>query len=485
MKLILSVLMCLLSIISFGQSIINWEPEITVADGTMYGNIRPRIAITANDLPVVLFGKGPNGILYSTRMNGGVFGTPVALLPSTVATYLEYWTGPDIAAKGDTVIAVFKAMPVDGGKIYSVRSVDGGITFSDTIRVDSHDQGVAWMPSMGIDENGNPTVTYMAHDAMGMNPSYNIVHSTDQGLTYQAEMDVTISIPNEACDCCPAEYVINGSQHALLFRNNNVNIRDVFAVYSDDDGATFPQNINIDQLNWSVTSCPSTGPHGIFNNDKLLTVYASRADGKYRVYLSETATSPLLAFETRTMMTPPTNTNGIQNYPRITGKNDTLIMVWQESESSNPEIFSAITTTGSISDMVSSKTIVNSTVASAQTNPDIIYANGIAHVVYQDASTGDVMYRKGIIGTLSTEELDHTELTIYPNPSESGTYYINASDYVNTRYYLTDAVGNLCDFTMSLDDNKVVLQLKDNAQGIFLFTIVQKGVQKTHKLISQ
>ena len=78
-----------------------------------------------------------------------------------------------------------------------------------------------------------------------------LVHSLNKGLSFENEMEITLNIPQEACDCCPAEYVISGNQHALLYRNNDANIRDIYAVYSDDDGANYSSYVNVNDLNWT------------------------------------------------------------------------------------------------------------------------------------------------------------------------------------------------------------------------------------------
>ena len=483
MKSLFVIFACSFSLSGITQTIIHWEPEIFVTDGTTFGNTRPRITLAANDIPVVIFGKTSTGLLYTARLNGSAFDTPVTLLPGTVSSYLTSWTGPDIASQGDTVIAVFKAMSMDLGKVYAVRSTDGGITFSDTIRVDNHVSGLAWMPSLAMDENGNPSVVYMAHDASMTNPRYNVVHSIDQGITYQPEMEIALSIPEEACDCCPAEYVIDGSQHALLYRNNDVNIRDIFAVYSNDDGMTFPEYANVDELNWFVNSCPSTGPHGMFNNGNLITVSASRASGAYRTYISETSTSPTLSFQSTTMMTPPTNANGSQNYPRITGVNDTIIMVWQEAETSNTEIYSGITTTGTISEIVNSKALVNDSVQGAQTNPDIVYANGKVHCVFQDASSGKVIYKRGIIGTLSTNALNSNPISIYPNPSKTGVFYINSSVETLNNTSVTNAIGQKCAFKIIKEGTQSILILDKATKGEYFLSFEINGLKETSVLI--
>ena len=483
MKNLFIIFVCCFSLTGMSQTVIHWEPEIFVTDGTTFGNTRPRITLAANDVPVVIFGKTSTGLLYTARLNGSSFDTPVTLLPGTVSSYLTTWTGPDIASKGDTVIAVFKAMSMDLGKVYALRSIDGGITFSDTIRVDNHDSGHAWMPSLDMDENGNPSIVYMAHDASMTNPRYNVVHSIDQGITYQPEMEIALSIPEEACDCCPAEYVIDGAQHALLYRNNDVNIRDIYAVYSNDDGLTFPEYLNVSELDWFINSCPSTGPHGMFNNGKLITVSASRVSGAYRTYISETSTNPTLSFQSTTMMTPPENVNGSQNYPRITGANDTIVLVWQEAETSNTEIYSAIITTGTISEILNSKALVNNSVQGAQTNPDIIYANGKVHCVFQDGNSGKVIYKRGSIGTLSASTLNSNSLSIYPNPSKIGVFYINSSIETLNNTSVTNAIGQKCAFKIVKDGTQSILILDKATKGEYFLSFEVNGLKETSVLI--
>jgi hypothetical protein len=385
-----------------------------------------------------------------------------------MASYLTTWTGPDVASNGDTVIVVFKAQPMNFGKVYSLRSLDGGLTFSDTIRVDNHPLGHAWLPSLDIDENSNPSVVYMAHDPNGMNPGYNVVHSINKGLSYQNEMEITLPIPQEACDCCPAEYVINGNQHALLYRNNDANIRDIYAVYSDDDGVNYASYVNVNDLNWALNSCPSTGPHGIFNNGNLLTASASAASGKYRAYLSETVTSPSLVLQSQTMMTPPGNINGAQNYPRISGKNDTIVLIWQESSPSNNDIFAGITVSGSIQELVNSKALVNDSTMGSQSNPDIIYANGKVHCVFQDAISGMVIYKRGTLGMNSISQIPKQDIIVFPNPLS--TSLTIKSNLLTSSYTIYNALGGIVQ-TGILTSLETEVNLSDLPNGTYQLII--------------
>jgi hypothetical protein len=479
MKLFIAFLFTFLSVVLRSQPIISWEEEIFVTQTNQFGNTRPRICLTAQDIPLVVFGKATSGLLYSARLVGSLFNTPLPLLPDNMASYLTTWTGPDVASNGDTVIVVFKAQPMDFGKVYSLRSLDGGLTFSDTIRVDNHPLGHAWLPSLDIDENSNPSVVYMAHDLNGMNPTYNVVHSINKGLTYENEMEITLAIPQEACDCCPAEYVINGNQHALLYRNNDANIRDIYAVYSDDDGANYSSYVNVNNLNWTLSSCPSTGPHGIFNNGKLLTASASAASGKYRAYLSETVTSPSLVLQSQTMMTPPGNINGVQNYPRISGKNDTIVLIWQENSPSNNDIFAGITVSGSIQELVDSKAIVNDSTFGSQSNPDIIYANGKIHCVFQDAISGKVIYKRGILSMNSISQIPDQDIIVFPNPLS--TSLTIKSNLLTSSYSIYNVLGEIVQ-TGDLTSLQTEINLSALSNGAYKL-IIGKDQLKSFQII--
>jgi len=453
------------------QNVIQWNAEIAVSDGTTYGNTRPRIVLTANEIPLIIYGNGGTKQLYASRWNGTGFSTPVALLPANMTAYILSWTGPDVAAKGDTVIVVFKAEPMEEGNVYAVRSTDGGLTFSDTIRVDNHDAGVAWLPSLDIDQNGNPSVVYMAHDSVMIHPRYVVAHSTDGGLSYNPSMDIALSIPDEACDCCPAEYLINGNREVMLFRNNDNNVRDIFGVYSVDGGANYTSNEQINQLNWVVNSCPSSGPHGLLRDSDLITVSMSKASGKTRVYVTTNSATTALGTSTEFMLTPPTNVNGNQNYPRISGNQDTIVLAWQENDPANYEVFCALSTSGNVNDFQTTKAQVNTSTTGAQTNPDLVYKNGVVHYVFQDSPTGSVIYKTGTVGTVGIAENKAETLVLYPNPSTGEFHFSEKIDQV---VKVVDQNGKSVPFTFRTDGNFGMIVI-DETQGSYIIVAQVKS----------
>jgi hypothetical protein len=213
--------------------------------------------------------------------------------------------------------------------------------------------------------------------------------------------------------------VVNGQYQLALFRNNDANIRDIWGSLSTDGGASFTSIENLDNLNWQINSCPSTGPHGVIIGDSAYTVSASRGEGTYRVYVNTSGLSGGLNVNSIHMMQEPTSTAGdTQNYPRIAGSGDTLIVVWEEKESGNTDICYSVTTDGNAQTLTTYKEKVNSNLAGFQGKPDVIFRNGFVHVIYQDLNAGHVMYRRGVVSDVTNvAELSDAFVDVYPNPT--------------------------------------------------------------------
>lgn len=427
MKTIPLLLCVFSSLLTYAQPNIVWESEIAVADGDVYGFTRPRMEVREDGQVFVLLAKNGGGQLAVARGDGHTFNEPVIVTPEGVQTYLANWTGPDMSVHGDTVIVVFKAMPFDSGKIYAVRSTDGGLSFSDTLRVDSHEDGMAWMPSMDMDDAGNPIVTYMVHESDYSHPRYVYVSSNNGGESYNAQQDIAFNVQEEACDCCPAELAASGNRRVLTYRNNDANVRDIFAVYSDDGGQSFPHIANIDQFNWFLQSCPSTGPHPVIDDTTLYTAFASDGSGDYRSYVSVSSLNQ--GIEQLELYPLPFNTsdpNSVQNFPRISKQGDLFVAAWGESENNDNNVFTTFSESGDLNDLMNNKQIVNEQIVGYQHNPDIRIANGWIHIVWQDVQNKTVFYKKGGIGFAGMDGASQNKLSVYPNPAKSqGVIHVN------------------------------------------------------------
>jgi len=470
----LSVYICIIlpfNAFNQSQAPIVWEDTISVADGSIYGNTRPRIVLNSQDEPVVVFGRNIDGSIHTAKYNGLDFDPPVQITPNDFQSYLANWTGPEIDASGDTIMMVFKENPIQEGHVYSVRSTDGGNSFSDPLRTDSHPVGVAWLPNIAFDNNGNPSVIYMVHDQVWLNPRFVVSHSNDGGITFNPEQEVTSIVPDEACDCCPATIAKQDNLQALVFRNNEGSIRDMFAVKSQDGGQSFSEYENIDYLNWMINQCPSTGPDAFIDESNLFVVSASQASGRYRCYISKTdminTQSPEMGF----MLPAPESSVGNANFPRIHGNHDSLFVVWQAAETSNYEVFCAFASGDDFNSFEQTKSQINLVNSGTQSNPDLYYRNGYVHVVFQDGNTGNVVYRRGRISMAGLSENPAKDILIYPNPTSNEIHIKGINEPTN--FTITSNDGKQV-MSGVVSENKSSISVQEIPLGNYIITLNKK-----------
>ena len=126
------LLLSILSLIGHAQQL-SWS-SFTNISGNSDGYGRPRIVLTSNNDPLIIWRKDSSPkVLRASKWNGNNFSAPYDILSSGILP--SSWEGPEVASKGDTVYVVFTSTVTSQSSIMLIKSFDGGLTFSDTIRV--------------------------------------------------------------------------------------------------------------------------------------------------------------------------------------------------------------------------------------------------------------------------------------------------------------------------------------------------------------
>ena len=474
MKASITLIALFLTSYTFSQELF-WSAETEVASG--YGNLRPRIALTSNNVPVVVWGGGTGTQpVYVSRLNGGAFSTPVAVNPSGINPYTASWTGPDIAAKGDSVWVIYDAELNAGFDVYNVTSTDGGVSFSDTVNISGH-SGLNRFASIGNNANGDIAVSYMTHDANWINPRYIVSNSADAGTTWQTPINASEALSGtEVCDCCPSEIILNGSDQALLFRDNNANLRDMWACFSADGGGTFPIGADVDDAEWVLNACPSSGAHGAFINNSFYMVWMTGASGTSKAII--TTVDKTNAISTTNWEMPGVQQGG-QNYPRIAGEGNTIGVVYQEYISGSPgqECYFAYTFNGG--SKLDSLTLLNIQSLGGQSNPDVVFADGVFHFVYQNGYTGGVTYRTALVSGVGINEVDKT-ISIFPNPAVNEIVLAGVS---NSRIHILNQLGELM-FSKNVYTEKESIDCSQFATGTYFVQVIKNNqLVKSNKVV--
>jgi hypothetical protein len=408
----LSLIALIFSASNVAAQSISWSSPLAVA-ATTYKNRHPRVAVAANDKPVVLWGNNIDNSVYFTRWTGSTFATPTKINPMGVDIFADTWAGPDLAAKGDTVYVVYKAEPEDTAGIYLLHSYNGGASFGMPMRVDAPGKTTRF-PTVATDATGQAIVGYMKFLSGFSDARWVVRKSTNWGMSFSNDTIASGYNSEPVCDCCPAAIATDGNRIAMLYRNDWNDKRTIWAGISSNTGTSFPQGLEIDNTGWTISACPSSGPDGVIIGDTLYSVFMSNGS---KVYYSKAS---ITANQSTPAMLVTESSAGIsnQNYPRIASDGNTVIAVWPHLENSTPQIGMLFTTNIQNGFPAWEKALVG-TAGNTIMNADVAVKNGIVHLVWQDMNNGSVMYRKGVINTTGiSNQPGHKGFVLAPVPTD-------------------------------------------------------------------
>ena len=471
----------LTSVRVFSNAQVTWGIETNVA-ASNYSNLHPRITVNASGEPLIIWGRMDDESVFFSRWNGSSFTTPIKLnLPwLTVAT--ASWMGPDIASKGDTVYVVMKQTPEAdmGSHIYIVSSFDGGLTFSSPLQVDNIADSISRFPAVTVDATGNPIVAFMKFDNLFMDSRWVVTRSSDYGNTFSTDVKASgWSGPGSlVCDCCPGSIICEGNNIAMLYRNNEDNIRDSWVGISTDGGSSFTDGWNVDQNNWNLFACPSTGPDGVIIGDSLYCVFMNGGNDN-RVYRS-TSTISSGAAQPSQLLTGTIMGLNSQDYPRIAKSGNAIAIVWKQNvngEDQLPLFFS--------NNIVNSFPAVYDTVdLNDITNADLTLSDDNILVVWQDDNSGTVKYRAGTF----------TSATGIENANQQTTFSVSSSltsDVLTVKrlpppplmLLVSNAFGQkIFSKKLANSENSITMNTSQWHNGIYFITLCSGKFSATQKI---
>ena len=394
----------LVPIILIGQpQQIFFSPFIDISSNSDgYG--RPRIVLTSDNSPLIIWRKDSSPkVLRASKWNGTNFSPPYDILQAGILP--NSWDGPEIAAKGDTMYVVFTSETTQQNSIMLIKSFDGGLTFSDTIRVSENNPSHRYrMGNVVVNSSGNPVVSYMQYLLNYMEPKQMVNVSNNFGSSFIGAIEGSVLADGEPCDCCKASLVSKGDNLFLLFRNNDNNERNSFISKSTDGGLSFTSTADLDDYDWMLNSCPATTPRGVVVGDSLIIVKRSGATGNNEIVCSSVSITDLNYSYNNNI---DYVAGAQQDYPEISASNDTIVAVWQDNRNGYQDCYMSISVTGA-SSLNGSILFTDSSSSGQKTDPHVVYEKGDIHLVYLDYSQHKIVYVKGsfdpISGILNTTE---------------------------------------------------------------------------------
>ena len=472
-------LILLIPSMCFAQIELDWSEQLIVNENAELGYTRPKVVFTANNIPVVMWSRKTNKEVFVSRWDGSSFGTPVKVTPEGLNVFAQDWAAPDMAAYGNKVVVAFAAVPETSGLLYTVTSLDGGLTFSDTVRVSNNP--VTRFPAVTVSPDLSVSVAFMEFEPDYLEPHYAVATSSDGLQPYTNSVKATGPAPGEACDCCPANIITNGDKHVLFFRNNDNDLRDIWASVSTDNGQSFATVKEIDTTNWMIGACPSSGPSGMLNDDSLFYTWMSGASGNTRVMIGA-ASSTDLSIGQHYMITPDIASNVSQNFPIIAGYRKNTGVVWEENQSGVSTIKLAVSDAGVLSLPKDSIYLVSTNSNSFAKNPHVAFSNGVYHITWQDIRSQSIYYRNatiknfvGINEALKAEK----QIGVFPNPSDGIIHLDNLTNMNSIKVF--NLTGQLVHERQINFEKTISIDLSDLPKGTYILEV--RGVYFSEKQI--
>ena len=475
-RIFFSTLFMMWCITAFAQ--ISWDITLDVAPSSS-GNNHPRIVTDADGEPMIVWFHA-NRAMFS-KWNGLAFETPVIINPGPMTVAGASWMGPDIASHGDTVYIVFKETPEDVGHIWCVHSYDGGETFSDPVRVDFIADSLSRFPTVTTDDEGHPIVGFMKFNTGFSEARWVVSRSYDFGSSFSEDVLASgwSSPSSVVCDCCPGSVVSADETVVMLYRDNNNNIRDTWAGFSLDGGETFTSGMNIDQQNWLIMACPSTGPDGVIIGDTLYSTFMNGAGGKSFVYMNKTSISELDAEPAiRIRGSIPGLTQ--QNFPRIGAYDNSLAVAWKQIVNNKDEGVLSFTP-----DVTAIPAAYDTFDLGNITNVDVAVWDGKIYVVWEDNNSGTVKFRSGSFDVTTGVQRDEalTEIQVSPNPSNQTWYVMCENPSGPVVWELHNPGGRLLGIYQSEGEGGVEIDNSTLSTGLYILKTLIDGIPFSVKVI--
>jgi len=458
----------------------NVNNHITVATGL--GNYHPQIEVLGDgELGVIWTDAAGNDIYFAKRNGIDQFAASIQLNPDGLEVQDYNWSGADLTVEGNNVYVIFRSLGFDTGHIYLVKSTDNGLTFGDTVRVDNMLNDYGQFPDVVV-YNDTIYATFMKHGFVTMNPQFVVSRSVDGGATFEPEVDVTGWLGDEACDCCQGEIIVDADRVIVFYRENELNTRDIKAVVSLDRGVTFTQYLPIDDHNWVIAACPSTGADARFMTDQIMvSAYRTTESTVAKIYLNEYNVITDVSLNEVSVTMDGVTPTGI-NYPQIYYTDNLLGIVWEGLGNSTDVFFNASTT--GATGILSSNAINVTNANSSQSKPDIAILNGTFHIVYAELTGAEVKYCR-VNATTGILETENNGVSIYPNPS-SGFVQINLPNLQNEDVVLTLFSGNgevLETIPYEAIQGSVDLDMTDLQTGIYFIQLAFEDRIEVHRIV--
>ena len=285
----MNIIIIIVGLISILEA--DFGPNINISEGLGTLNKRPDITVDINSIiHVVWINADNNPNIYYARSedHGSSFSVPIQVNSVDGHAIEISYSGPKIESVGNTIHIIWadQRNGYDATNIYYSRSLDAGETWTEEIPIGDESEFNLY-PEITTSDNGDIHVVYYSYSQRFLN-FQNIFYlsSVDTGQSFSADEIVNNYSGAIPCDCCPPDILIlNDGRKMAGFRNDDEDIRDTYAMFSDPDTTVWENLTRISFDEYEIDYCPSSGPGMSRLGDNVGIAYMAAIDNYPKVFL--------------------------------------------------------------------------------------------------------------------------------------------------------------------------------------------------------
>jgi hypothetical protein len=223
----------------------------------------PMLAVRASGaISLMKVDKG-NLWLHTSFDGGDSFEPPVRIndIEGEVSSHGESSPQMQVRTRSEFYTLWQKRRPDgDGSLLRFARSLNWGESFSKAIDVDATSPSQSFF-TMNVSPKGEIYAAWLdgrdrGKGAPGTSAVY-IARSSNKGVSFEKPVRVALNV----CPCCRPNIAFSedGTMHVAWRGVVAGNVRDIFAAYSTDGGATWSEGVRVAEDNWVLNGCPHSG----------------------------------------------------------------------------------------------------------------------------------------------------------------------------------------------------------------------------------
>lgn len=430
-------------------------------------------------------GSGTGSSIYLSKSSDGgkTFSTPIlACANANTPSDMQRTAKFAIDTKGWLHFIWIATRVGDQPDIWYMRSIDQGMTWTTPVSLSDDDSKFPQdFPAIACDSSDNVYVSFLdfREPKISGTPSHGrlfVRRSVDGGMSWSnsVKADSMANGIGGTCECCAQHLAVSANGNVFIaFRSSTVNTknnntRNIYLARSTDKGNTFQPSLNIQETDWILDACPMKGPN--ISIDESETAHVVWADGR---------TNPARLYYTSVpsaATTTPTNTrfdatgSTSANFPDVTtfvnGKYRAII--YQTSNFGMRYLLYRDNIP-----LVDNRPLP---AGESQQVASILFApDGTRYLAWQDSKLGDPnIYFCQDTSPLESSAVEEQTITlpfsIYPNPlpSESRSITINHQSSIASTLQIIDILGREVFRTQLSNSASQTLELPNVSEGNYI-----------------